>query len=102
MSFIDGFIYDRQVADLGKAASDSVQAYRAALDKMQLANASNLTIRYALAKELQKVDPGNPLLNDKMLRERLMEAGAKAFSISDLDFDAAREVGRTFKIPGRD
>lgn len=102
MSWIDGFIYDAQVSDLTRAANDSVAEYRRQLNVMNEANAVNLTLRYALARQLEKVDPQNPLIKDQALVERLKKAGRTAFALSPDTFDGAREVGRTFKIPGRD
>ncbi|WP_371436197.1 hypothetical protein [Polaromonas sp.] len=74
----------------------------ATIDEMNLANAANLGVRYALANQLAIVDPENPLLNDVSLVERLKAAAESAFKIAGQHFDAARDVGRSFKIPGRE
>ena len=71
-------------------------------DDMMLSNAANLGVRYAFAGQLEKVDPKNPLLSDTMLLERLKEAAIAAFEVSNRSWDAAREAGRTFPIPGRE
>ena len=65
-----------------------------------------LGVREALIAQLKLLDPQNPLVVDSELRRRIGEAAAHAFySVPDPDgvrnFDRAREVGRTFKIPGR-
>ena len=77
---------------------------KAELDETELANAANLSVRYALVEQLKRHDPANPLLTDKSLLERLMSAAKSAFSVAERAkcFDAARDVGRTFKIPGRE
>jgi hypothetical protein len=64
-------------------------------------NAKNLAIRFALAEQLSKLDPDNPLLANVLLLERLKNSGQVAFDISGRDYDAAREAGRTFSIPER-
>lgn len=74
----------------------------ATIEEMNLANAANLGVRYALANQLAIVDPENPLLNDVSLVERLKAAAESAFKIAGQHFDAARDVGRSFKIPGRE
>ncbi|EWS65854.1 hypothetical protein Y695_00874 [Hydrogenophaga sp. T4] len=71
------------------------------LEESEGANASNLGVRYALAEQLRRVDPENPLLVDEQLRNRLIEAAEQAFFLEDKNFDTARQVGLTFDIPGR-
>jgi hypothetical protein len=63
-------------------------------------------VREALMAQLRLHDPKNPLLVDIDLRRRIGEAAAQAFfNTPDPDgvhnYERAREVGRTFKIPGR-
>lgn len=83
------------------AESRLAKAYRD-LQAMMDTNASNLAMRYSLALQLCMLDPDNPLLKDASLKERIFKAAETAFKISGNNFDAAREVGRTFKIPGRE
>lgn len=78
------------------------QQYADLYGEMILANAENLGLRYALAEQVKKLDPGNPLLLDQMLIERLRMATIAAFEVSNRSWDAAREAGRTFPIPGRE
>jgi hypothetical protein len=63
-------------------------------------------VREALMAQLRLHDPKNPLLLDVELRRRIGAAAAQAFYNTPdpdgvLNFERAREVGRTFKIPGR-
>ena len=79
----------------------NAQAISAELDDSNAACAANLAQRYALEKELRKLDPNHPLLVDQSFRERLKSAGAHTFATTR-NWDAVREVGNTFKIPGYD
>lgn len=63
-------------------------------------NSSNLSIRFALAAQLKLVDPDNPLLTDPNLIQQIARTAVAAVK-RDNDFDAAREVGSTYPIPGR-
>ena len=65
------------------------------------AYAGTIALRNALACQLGKLDPKNPLLQDIMLIERIRAAGTAAYKICGNDLTAAREVGNTFKVPGR-
>ncbi len=65
-------------------------------------NAANLAHRYALQEQLRTLDPTNPLLIDRQLVERLQAAGSAAYRIAGNEWNAARELGRTFKVPGRE
>lgn len=63
-------------------------------------------MREALYGQLRAVDPKNPILVDGSLRKRLCLSAANSFFANpDADgrynFERAKEVGRTFKIPGR-
>lgn len=100
----EGMLMDHQVY-LANRNAQEWEAYARELER-QLeeiygANASNLGVRYALAEQLRRVDPLNPLLVDEPLRNNLMEAAERAFFLEDKNFDAARQVGRSFDIPGR-
>ena len=79
---------------------DAYNKLKAAFDRIELGNAANLGSRYALAAQLERHDSKNPLLIDRSLMERLQAAAESAFINGGKDFDAARDVGRTFKIPG--
>ncbi len=73
--------------------------------------AGTLALRCALEMQLLRADPDNPLLQDQDLRDRVRRAGQMAFyvatSIKDPGegdkegFDAAREAGMSFSVPGR-
>ena len=65
------------------------------------ANAANLAVRCALAAQLARVDPDNPLFKDNDLQDQVQDAGSKAYADNGCDYDKAREAGCTFIIPGR-
>lgn len=65
------------------------------------AYAATIAVRNAFATQLAKLDPSNPLLKDVMLIERIRAAGISAYRVCGNDLAAAREVGNTFKVPGR-
>lgn len=95
----------RDIAVLNSSLQSTANQLRIAnsnVIEMNLANAGNLGVRYALAEQLSHADPDNPLLKDVSLVERIKAAAESAFKIAGNHFDAAREVGRTFKIPGRE
>lgn len=76
------------------------------LEKLEADICKLYGVREALMAQLQLHDPKNPLLVDIELRRRIGEAAVQAFySTPDPDgirnYDRARDVGRTFKIPGR-
>ena len=63
-------------------------------------------VRESLLAQLKAKDPSNPLVVDVELRKRIASTAANVlFSNRDADgrlnFERAKEVGRTFKIPGR-
>lgn len=58
--------------------------------------AANLAEKLALRTALAKLDPKHPLLTNASLRERIQEAGVRANRLTN-NYDAAREVGKTFK-----
>lgn len=88
-------------ARLKKSNADSLANSNLALEMMDYA-AENLGVRYALAEELAKFESNHPLITDDSLIERLKKAAVAAFHLVGRDFNAAREAGRTFKIPGRE
>lgn len=70
-------------------------------EEMTLHHAGNLGVRFALSTQLQRADPENPLLRDELLIERIKTAARAGFELKGRDFEGARDVGRTFAIPGR-
>ena len=112
MSIWDGFATDMAINGANQRANNAVRnthqwaEYAGQVEKRAAdaedAIAQNLAIRFALAAQLERIDPDNPILKDTMLLERLKEAGSSVFAVTDSNYDAAREVGRTFKIPGRE
>lgn len=100
----EGMLMDHQVHLANRHAQEWAAYARELereLEEVNGANASNLGVRYALAEQLRRVDPLNPLLVDEPLRNCLMEAAERAFFLEGKHFDAARQVGRSFDIPGR-
>ena len=61
-----------------------------------------VALRDALVRQLRVNDPTNPLLGDPMLQMNIRGAGITAFIMNGEDFEAARNAGKTFAIPGRD
>ena len=95
---------DFQINRANKIARQNAQVVDVLQDRLQEkddATAANLVTRIAVEKQLRKLDPNHPLLVDKSLRERLQAAGKHSLSVTH-DWDAVREVGNTFKIPGYD
>ena len=64
------------------------------------ANAGNLALRVSALNELAKLDPDHPLVRDAALRERIGKHAADTIKATN-DWDQVRELGRTFRIPGR-
>ncbi|WP_305722584.1 hypothetical protein [Hydrogenophaga sp.] len=100
----EGMLMDHQV-HLATRNAQEWETYARDLER-QLediwgANASNLGVRYALAEQLRRIDPANPLLVNEQLRNCLSDAAERAFFLEGKNFDAARQVGLTFEIPGR-
>lgn len=66
------------------------------LNTAEMDNSGNLAEKYALRAALAKISPNHPLLTNAALQEKIRESGKKAVSITN-DYDAARDVGTTFK-----
>ena len=81
-----------------KRADENAKMYQHYLDYA----AENVGMRAAAAEQLTKYDPKNPILHDDSLIERIKKAAVSAFRVAKLDYAAARDVGRTFIIPGRE
>ena len=113
MSAWDGFFNDmdnaisqdilrkRYDALLEDANQRSERNKASAYEHMDYA-AENVGVRATLAAQLKNYDPKNPLLTDDSLVDRIKKAAVSAFRVAELDFGAAREVGKTFRIPGRE
>lgn len=100
---VNGALERAQVAEARlQRANQTADHNGRVADELADGNAANLALRYALATALEKVDPTHPLLKDVALVERIKAAAVSAYSVSNKDFDAAREVGRSFVIPERD
>lgn len=90
------------------ARNDAIKAnnraieWKATAEDMTDYAAENVVIRQALATQVAMVDPNHPLLVDTSLIERMKKAGVSALRTNNLHYEAVREVGRTFKIPGRE
>lgn len=69
--------------------------------KLRAENAGLLALRAALVRQLLINDRTNPLIGDPMLQMKIQGAGITAFTMNKENFEAAREAGKTFAIPGR-
>lgn len=79
------------------------EAARQALSDLEVIkkwNAANIAMRYALAEQLRRVDPNNPLLIDSALRERILNHGERVLATTN-NWDSVREAAQNFAIPGR-
>lgn len=81
--------------------NESLEATIGRLSEAEDNNAGNLALRLAFERQLAKFDPNNPLLKDKLLRQRIIEHAQSTLATTD-NWDAVRDVGRTFRIPTRD
>jgi hypothetical protein len=103
----DAVIADRRLAaEVARAQEiiNRVSAERDAAMRLQTqyrdSNAANLALRVAALNALAKVDPTHPLVRDADLRDRITRHAKHTIEATN-DWDEVREVGRTFKIPGR-
>ena len=69
--------------------------------ELQQKYAGSLALRAALSEVVKQLDPNHPLLNDHFLQSTIRKAGMTAFTIGNLDFDAARSAGVSFVLPKR-
>lgn len=103
----DALIADRRLAaEMARAQGiiNQVAAERdaalAQVDEYLNANAGNMAVQTAAMRQLELVDPTNPLVTQPDLRKQIAAAGRQAMADKD-HWDAVREAGRTFPIPGR-
>lgn len=66
------------------------------IDTLRTDNAANLAEKCALRAALRRLAPDHPLLTNADLRDKIHQAGVRAFSITN-EWAAAREAGETFK-----
>lgn len=71
-------------------------------EQIKLAYAGVIALRNALSEQLKRFDPQNPLLKDIALQERIRNNAVSAYKMNGDNFDAAREVGRTFVVPNHE
>lgn len=90
--------YDSALTAEAEKAAHWYKAYHEYLDYA----AENVGVRSALTAQLKNYDPKNPLLTDESLVQRIKKEAVSAFRVAKLSFDASRDVGRTFIIPGRE
>ena len=103
----EGFLND--IARLGDAMRhrNEMDGYEERIDRLRSSLAKAYAVRSAVQEQLRRLDPTNPVLVDIDLRERIAAAGNYAFwnhpdPDGTLNFDRPKDVGETFKIPGRD
>lgn len=88
------------------ALQAQVDKLKTQLEAVRKWHAANLALRSALEVQLLRADPDNPLLQDAPLRDRVRRAGEVAAAMAPQDddvdpYDAAREAGASFSVPGR-
>lgn len=66
-------------------------------EEAESVNAMNLAEKAALREALKKFDPNHPLLTNKLLQEKIQQAGARALAMTN-DQNAARAAGASFRI----
>lgn len=82
-----------------RRAKQQAEEHQELLERMNTAEndvAANLAEKYALREALAKADPNNPLLTNRLLLEKIQNAGERAFTLTR-SYNAAREAGKTFK-----
>jgi hypothetical protein len=102
----DQLRFRRQLEQIQAEHQAELEARSVRYDEVRTALAGQYALREALIGQLRKFDPKNPLIEDQDLQQRVKAAAAQAlFNNPDpdgaLNFSRARDVGRTFKIPGR-
>lgn len=65
-------------------------------DEARTVNAANYAEKHALRAALAKLDPNHPLISNKILQEKIQDAGERVLSLTD-DWNAVAEAGKTFK-----
>lgn len=111
MSQLDEFFADasRIEAEIRAAKSEADAAelalrQRRRSDKVIIelkeANAGNLVMKVLLLRELKKVDPSNPLIQDARLRQQVAASAETVMKETD-HWDCVRDFGLNFKVPGR-
>ncbi len=113
--FNDAAVQRQQLADINERHRMSrrhtadMEEMAAKYDRIAAGNASNLAMREALARQLAKFDPTNPLIVDQKFRDKLMDTAEAAYFASFSAgagrtkeiWDIARAIGRNYPIPGR-
>jgi hypothetical protein len=60
-------------------------------------NAANYCEKHALRAALSKLDPKHPLVTNKLLQEKIQNAGERVWVMSKFDGDAVAKAGREYK-----
>lgn len=83
------------MADLQRTYAEEINAAKQDIASWQ-------ALLYAMQKQLERYAPDHPLITDKALRRRIGDVGVTAYRLAPegRGFEAAREAGATFKIPG--
>lgn len=100
--------YQALVGELNRSLDESLLAkleLQAQLDalkseakKIEVDLIDHVAQRAALRKELSRVQPENPLVTNADLRQRISDAGQRAFAI-DGSWSAVNEAGASFLLP---
>ena len=110
MSSWDGFFNDMDMAvqrDSYQKAFNRYEERIAEINDIAISGqdtaASLYGHREALIAQLERYDPNNPLIKDNSLIERIKKSATSAFRLGKpLDWGNAKNVGRTFRIPGHE
>lgn len=60
--------------------------------------ACSLALRSALSEVVRQLDPNHPLVKDLFLQSKIRKAGLTAFTLANLDYNAARIAGLSFVL----
>ena len=85
----------------GVAQANSSVFLAAELDRYKVAYAGSLAHRKALEGQLRDFNPINPVIYNGPLIERIRLQGEAGYKSSGGNFEAAKQVGSDFPIPGR-
>ena len=67
--------------------------------ELQQQYAGSLALRAALSEVVKQLDPNHPLIKDHFLQSNIRRAGLTAFTLANMDYNAARSAGVSFVLP---
>ena len=66
--------------------------------ELQQQHACSLALRSALSEVVRQLDPNHPLVKDLFLQSKIRKAGLTAFTLVNLDYNAACTAGLSFVL----